>query len=256
MNSIKMIVTDLDGTLLHTNGTISVKTIDVLRQCQKQGILVVLATARFWIGAEKYINFIKPDYVISADGSVMHNREKLIDRYSFDVETTNLIIQSILEVNSNAEILALIDKRVYWNNEYISESERLFKAQYFNYKNPLSDGANKIATMLPDKEMADKIAKECGCKVIHYRDENVYSFVPLHAGKRNMIRKLADRLDISLEEIVTFGDDENDIEMLKECGLGIAVANALPEVKEIADEITLSNDEDGVASFIANKILN
>lgn len=57
-----------------------------------------------------------------------------------------------------------------------------------------------------------------------------------------------------MDEIVAFGDDENDIDMLKSCGLGVAVSNAIPEVQLVADKLTLSNDEDGVAFFIEREI--
>jgi hypothetical protein len=60
---------------------------------------------------------------------------------------------------------------------------------------------------------------------------------------------------ISLESIAAFGDDSNDIDMLKLCGKGIAVSNAVPEVLKIADEITSSNDEDGVARWINSNII-
>ena len=61
---------------------------------------------------------------------------------------------------------------------------------------------------------------------------------------------------IAMENIAAFGDDVNDIPMLEACGLGVAVANAGEEVKTIADKVTLSNDEDGVAYYIEKEILN
>lgn len=223
MKDIKMIVTDLDDTMLHSDKTIAVKTVDVLDKCQKQGIVVAIATARFWIGAEKYIDFIKPDYVISADG--------------------------------NAEILTAVDKNVYWNSMHITESEKLFKAKYFDYVSQMTERAGKIATILPDEEIAKNIVEECDCKIVGYRDENLYSFIPWDAGKLSMIQKLTERLGISLDEVVAFGDDVSDMEMLKACGVGVAVANALPQVKAIADEVTLSNDENGVAFFIEKHLI-
>lgn len=69
------------------------------------------------------------------------------------------------------------------------------------------------------------------------------------------IRELAKILNISLDEIVAFGDDKNDMEMLKMCGIGVAVDNAISEVKDIADSVTLSNDEDGVAEWLAKNVL-
>ena len=62
-------------------------------------------------------------------------------------------------------------------------------------------------------------------------------------------------MDISLNEIVAFGDDKNDMEMLKMCGIGVAVDNAISDVKDIADSVTLSNDEDGVAQWLAKNVL-
>ena len=88
-----------------------------------------------------------------------------------------------------------------------------------------------------------------------YRGENWYAFLPEGAGKVQAIRELAKILDISSDDIVAFGDDINDIEMLKMCGTGVAVTNAVPDVQAIADSVTLSNDEDGVAEWIIQNVL-
>ncbi|HBB29208.1 MAG TPA: Cof-type HAD-IIB family hydrolase [Clostridiales bacterium] len=252
--NVKMIVTDLDETLLRTDKTISKKTIEILHKCQMYGVVIVIATARFWIGAERYINVICPDYAITADGTMIHNAEKIIYSCQFDLRTTNRLIHMIHEVNATAEIMTAIDKKVYWNNLHISESDKLYKAEYYDYKSPLLEAANKIVARLPDKNVAEDIAKKCMCRLISYRDENLYGFLPYNVGKLHTIQKLADILHISMDEIVAFGDDENDIDMLKSCGLGVAVSNAIPEVQLVADKLTSSNDEDGVAFFIEREI--
>lgn len=250
MRDIKMIVTDLDGTLLRNNKTISDRTLRVLEQCRQRGIVFVIATARFWIGAEKVIDLVKPDYVISADGTMAHDAEKLICECRLHPGTTNLLIQKIREAKEDAEIITAVDRTVYWNSLHIAESARLYKAQYYDYHAPFAQGAHKIAAELPGKEDAERIAGECVCKMIGYRGENIYSFIAQEAGKAQMIQRLAEYLDISMEQVVAFGDDENDIEMLQVCGIGVAVANALPEVKAAADVVTLSNEQDGVAHFL------
>lgn len=255
MRKIKMIVTDLDGTLIRNDKSVSEYTLQVLKECQNRGIPVAIATARFWIGAEKYITLLQPDYVMSADGTMIHSKDAKMADCAFDVPTTNRLIRLIQEVNPNAEIVTAIDKKVYWNSLHISESERLYKAEYFDYMSELTEGAHKIAAELPNKATADSIAQKCACKYISYRGENLYGFIPMNAGKLTMIQMLAEKLSIPLEQIAAFGDDENDIEMLKACGLGVAVANGLSEVKAVADCVTLSNDEDGVAHFIENEIL-
>ena len=80
----KMILTDLDHTLLRSDGSVSEHTKQILKKCQDCGILVVIATARYWIGAERYIEEIRPDYEITTDGTLIHQRGKQI--YSCTIE--------------------------------------------------------------------------------------------------------------------------------------------------------------------------
>lgn len=252
---IKMIVTDLDGTLLNAKKELSERSIQTLHKCQAQGIIVTIATARYWIGAESYIDMLAPDYEITTDGTLIHRADKMIYSCGFDIETTNQLIQMILEANQDAKITVAAGKRVYWNSLHISESKKLRKAVYHDYSQPLPEAANKIAANLPSKEAAEAIAAKADCRVIAYRQENLYGFISGKAGKLQAIQSLACRLNISMDEIAAFGDDRNDIEMLKACGLGIAVSNAIPAVREAADKITLSHNEDGVAAFIESEIL-
>ena len=104
----------------------------------------------------------------------------------------------------------------------------MHKAVYCDYQKPLSCRANKIVAELPDYKTA---------------------------GKVQAIRELARLLNISLSDIAAFGDDKNDMEMLQICGTGVAVANAIPDVKNIADNVTLSNDENGVAEWLVKNVL-
>ena len=94
------------------------------------------------------------------------------------------------------------------------------------------------------------IADRNHCHLQSYRGENWYDFLPETAGKVQAIRELAKILGISLSDIAAFGDDINDMKMLKMCGAGVAVANAVADVRDIADSVTLSNDEVGVAEWI------
>ena len=119
----------------------------------------------------------------------------------------------------------------------------------------MSCRANKILAELPNYEIAEQIANRNHCRLQSFRGENWYAFMPVGAGKVQAIRELAKILDISLDDIVAFGDDISDMEMLKMCGIGVAVANAVPDIKAIADSVTLSNDEDGVAEWLAKNVL-
>ncbi len=251
----RMILTDLDGTLIRSDGSISERSKSILKSCQKSGIYIVIATARYWIGAERYIEEIQPDYEITTDGTLIHRHGEQIYSCYFEIEDTNKIIQDILEQDDKTEITVAAGRKVFWNSKHISESEKLHKAVYCNYQKPLSCQANKIVAELPDYETALEIANKNHCRLQSYRGENWYAFLPETAGKVQAIQELANLLKISLNEIVAFGDDKNDVEMLKMCGIGVAVDNAITDVKDVSDSITLSNDENGVAEWLAKNVL-
>lgn len=250
----KMILTDLDGTLLRSDGSISERTKLILKSCQDRGIYIVIATARYWIGAERYIEEIQPDYEITTDGTLIHHHGEQIYSCNLDIKDTNQIIQDILARDDKTEITVAAGRQVFWNSTHISESEKLHKAVYCDYRKPLSCRANKITAQLPDYETALEIANKNCCRLQSYRGESWYAFLPQTAGKVRAIRELAKILHISLNETAAFGDDKNDMEMLKMCGIGIAVENAISEVKDIADGVTLSNDEEGVAEWLAKNV--
>ena len=252
---IRMILTDLDHTLLKQDGSVSEKTLQILTACRTKGIRFAIATARYWIGAERYIDLLNPDYEITTDGTLVHSHGQCIYSCAFSVSETNAIISGIAEAVPGAEITAACGKTVYWNSYHISESEKLHKAVYCDYSSPLDVQANKIVAELQDESVAREIAAKTNSKLQCYRGEKWYAFMPAASGKTAAIRALAEISGISPEDTVAFGDDLNDIEMLRFCGTGIAVANAIPEVQEAADEITLSNDEDGVAKWLADHCL-
>ncbi len=251
----KMILTDLDHTLLRSDGSISDYTKQVLKKCQDCGILIVIATARYWIGAERYIKEIQPDYEITTDGTLIHQRGEQIYSCSMNQKDANQIIQDLREQNPKTEITVASGCQVFWNSHHISESEKLHKAVFNDYEKPLRCQINKIVAELSDERIAVEIANKNHCHLQSYRGENWYAFLPEESGKIQAIHELAKLLNLSLSDIVSFGDDRNDMEMLQICGIGVAVSNAVTEVKAIADCVTLSNDEDGVADWIEKNIL-
>ena len=253
---IRMILTDLDHTLLRQDGSVSERTLQVLAACRAEGIRFAIATARYWIGAERYIDLLNPDYEITTDGTLVHSHGQCIYSCAFSAAETNAIISGIAEAVPGAEITAACGKTVFWNSRHISESEKLHKAVYCDYSSPLDVQANKIVAELPDESAARDIAAKTNCRLQCYRGEKWYAFMPAASGKTAAIRAMAEISGISLKDTVAFGDDLNDIEMLKLCGTGVAVANAIPQVLEAADEITLSNDDDGLAKWLADHCLN
>lgn len=251
----KLILTDLDHTLLRSDGTVSERTLDVLKRCREKGCTFAIATARYWIGAERYIELLKPDYEITTDGTLIHSGDECIYSCCFTAEETNGIVAALLEAAPGTEVTVAQGKTVYWNSRHIAESEKLHKAVYCEYNEPLEAGGSKIVAELSSEKTAQRIAEKFGCKLQCYRGENWYGFLPKGAGKTAAITALAEKCGIALYDTIAFGDDRNDMEMLELCGTGVAVANAVDEVLDIADEVTESNDEDGVALWLEREIL-
>ena len=245
-----MILTDLDHTLLRSDGTVSEHTLEVLSEVRKNGAGLAIATARYWIGAERYIDLLKPDFEITTDGTLIHANGDCIYSVGFSLEETNRIVREIFDIYPEAEVTLASGKTVLWNSLHISESPRLHKALFCDFREPLTCCANKIAVSFPEKEYAERIAEKLGCKLQCYRGEALYAFLPKRSGKVLAIQALSEESGIPISDVIAFGDDSNDIEMLTVCGTGVAVGNAIPEVKEAASYITASNDEDGVANFL------
>lgn len=242
----KAIVLDLDGTLLCTDKSISQRTMKVIEQCKNAGILVIVATARFWFKAEKYLEMIRPDYAILADGTQIYRRDEMIRGFSMNEQAVNGMIQALKKQEPSAEFVASTGKELLCSASGISEQWR----RSYAFEEALYQPVFKIAAMLESAEVADALAEEYGCRLYSYRDENLYGFTAKEAGKYQAVQALSKFLGIELEDMVAFGDDENDYEILKYCGTGVAMANAIVQIREVADTITDSNDEDGVAAYL------
>ena len=93
------------------------------------------------------------------------------------------------------------------------------------------------------------------CDLIHFSDGPWYKLTPKHATKENAILQMCDALELQPVQIIAFGDDYADIGMLKMCGLGIAMGNAIDEVKKVADVVIGNNDDDGIAIWLETTFL-
>lgn len=263
----KLIVTDLDGTALRNDKTLSEETIEAFARCKENNIPVAIATARYIIGAKPYADALQADYQILTDGTlVLHNGE-IIYSNTMDLSMTNQILQQLYQKNFLKHIAVPTAEGLFrYPLEFASPamsptaSEQNKDPQtpgiYFDITKEFPYPANKMVVELPYPEAAKEIASACGCKQFQYRNENRYTFFHPTASKLNAISFLASRLQISLRDILVFGDDINDIEMITHCGCSVAMGNALDEVKDAADFVTDSNEKNGVAAFLLHHVLS
>ena len=107
-----------------------------------------------------------------------------------------------------------------------------------------------------NQDKADKLTRSLSdCDCIRFSDGFWYKFTKKNVTKENAIMKITEVCGFSTDSIIAFGDDYADIGMLELCGTGVAMENAIDEVKESADIVIGSNDEEGIADFIENEIL-
>ena len=216
------------------------------------------ATSRSEKNSEKYISRIRPDILICSGGAVVKYREQYVLVSDFSVEETRGMISTVREIcGDQTEITVDTIDDHFWN--YTSKPTMYGKdwgeSTYSDF-NRFSEKALKMCVNISDEKLAESLSQnlpECSC--VRFSDGNWYKFARRTATKEFAIRFFCEKSDISLDEVIAFGDDWADIRMLQLCGMGIAVENAIPEVLEVADRVIRNNDEDGVASFLFHELL-
>lgn len=253
----KLIVTDLDDTLLRGDKTISPRTVSVLERCRKKGFLLGVATARGETNTLQCVGSIRPELVISSAGALARYRGESVYRCCFDREETKKILDAALDITGGACRIGVDTEDAYYRN-YREESnilsQNLADVQYTDFRD-FGREALKMTIRLPDEETARKIAGQTACDCVRFLGSDWYKFSRREATKENALRWALHKMAISEREVIAFGDDLVDREMLRISGKGVAMGNALRAVKEAADDVTGTNEEDGVAVWLEEHIL-
>lgn len=264
LDKIKMIFLDIDGTLYNSEKQVTEYTKNTLNRVKNKGIYVVLCSGR----TNKDVCEISIDvdasrYVISSNGAFVYN-------YVDDVD----IFESVMEKEILEKMWTLCEKEKKWeliieSKEQVYINELMFRRrpEGFIKIDKIDDIANKkIFQMVINIEESGKYNK---VKEILEKERKIWtpnygvgvkcSFFDINnknIDKGIGIQHLIKNLGIEKEETIGFGDGINDLAMFRECGIGVAMGNAEQVLKNMADYITLKNDEDGVAKFIEKYILD
>lgn len=257
-NACKLLLFDLDGTLLQSDKTISKRTLSVLKQCREKGILIGVSTSRSEQNSLVYLNELMPDILISSGGALVKYGTEYIYKAEFSVaETNNMIDMARAVCGEDCEITIDTTDSHYWN--YKIDPKKLDQSwgdSIYTDFTDFSECALKMCVEIFDQNKADELAHklpECDC--IRFSDGYWYKFTKKNVTKENAIIKITEVCGFGTESIIAFGDDYADIGMLQLCGTGVAMGNAIDEVKDKADVVIGSNDEDGIAVFIENEII-
>ncbi|MEI3219109.1 MAG: Cof-type HAD-IIB family hydrolase [Lachnoclostridium sp.] len=272
---IKMIGFDLDDTLLTSNKELTLYTKEVLTKAIRQGIVVLPATGRPLCGlTEEIRNFPGIRYALTANGARLLDMKEGTILYECLVprETTEKLLNIFLQYDALVEIyyegvgFAQEDKLQRIHEffprqamaEYVLTTRKMVKdvRRKFEETDLPSDKVQAVFKTLEEKERALKevLSKVEGIEAVSSLGNNIEVNVK-GVNKGSSLVRLGEMLGIRREEIMAFGDGENDIAMMEAVGFGVAMENGLDAVKAAARYITASNNEDGVAKAIEKYVL-
>ena len=267
-NDIKLIALDLDGTLLTTDKRLSVRNRAALQAASRQGVFIVPATGRIFRGLPRFIldwPFLK--YAILSNGAAI-----------YDVENDKMLCRTEIPLAQALEIMTWLDGQPVIYDCYMDGRGYMTRTMWqqidryawspivVEYMKSIRRPVPELKAFLRDQGRdIQKVQAFC-------RDEDtqrrllehmpfpgiaVSSSVPRNleinhesATKGQALLSLAGRLGLKREQVMAFGDGLNDISMIENAGIGVAMGNAVDEVLRAADKITATNDEDGVAAVI------
>lgn len=249
----KLLLFDLDGTLLRSDKTISKATLKALQKCRKNGILIGISTSRAEHNALSFLSKLQPNVLITSGGALVKYNGKYIYKAEFSKEETKQMIALAREIcGKDCEITVDTVNSHYWNYKIDPKKNDCTWGDsiYTDFDN-FEKNSLKMCVEIFDDSKARQLKEslnECDC--VRFSDGYWYKFTKKTATKENAIINFCSLSEIKAEEIVAFGDDYADIGMLELCGKGIAMGNAVKEVKNKADLIIGSNDEDGIAEYL------
>jgi len=271
MSKIKVIILDVDGTLTNSEKVITKKTKDALMKVQEQGAILILASGRPTSGLMDFAKELKMDenhgLLVSFNGSKVVDCEtnKVLFNETMTVEEG----QAVLEHMKKFKVKPMIDKDDYmYVNDvydcYIDNGGKPFNIIKYESRGgkfklcEMDDLAafadyplNKILTAgdpeyLKEhyKEMMEPFKDTLSCM---FTAPFYFEFTAKGIDKAKALDTVLIPIGYKREEMIAFGDGHNDASMVKYAGIGVAMENAVADLKAIADEVTLSNEEDGIA---------
>lgn len=258
----KLIAIDLDGTMITKDHRITDENMKAVKKLVDRDVKVVISTGRAYDSAKKFVERLGlttvNDYVIAYQGCKLYrpfNDEKV-----FEIGISNELVQEIIEFVKGYNVGLVM----YEDTKLFSQQHHETIATYINsIEMPLSDikfdinnsNITKVITV-GERDELEKMVAEIPEHLKEntnnfFSHSNLYEFISKNANKGLALEKLCDILGIDMKDTVAIGDNGNDIELVKMAGFGVAMSNAYEGLKEVADYITVKdNNNSGVAEVI------
>lgn len=255
----KLLAIDLDGTLLNDQKQISEQDITAINKARALGLRVIIATGRPTSGARRVletIGFAHGDFLISNNGSSILELPGFINRltlpitvrdhrridafckaqglrhYSFDA--TYCLSESLHEFTEWEQDANQIEVQVV-DFSQLDETRELLKVMAFGQPDEID---RAVAAVTPELYRRYAVVRSA---------DVLLEFLHPQATKGNAVKTVADWLGLKRSQVICIGDSGNDLDMIQFAGLGIAMGNAHPDIKNAADDVTASNQNSGIA---------
>lgn len=275
MPNYDILFLDMDGTVLRSDKTVSARTRNALKAAQAEGVKLVVATGRTLKIAPPIVYELNFDYAIISNGASVYDLKtgERLQHKPFNPQSARVLYELIkdecdfIEYFAAGEILlskkshAMINTRAIpsWHKKYFNENETPVWESDEAYIAAGAPGLEKVGLVRYNSAILDRIRPKLLATGLFNITGSISRSMEVNdktCSKGVAITELCSRLGIDMARSAAVGDSSNDLQMIKAAGCGVAVANAKPEVIAAADHVTASNDEDGVALFIEEKVLN
>ena len=263
----KLVALDMDGTLLNENQKINDRVKKAISEARKRGTKIILSSGRGFRGIEKYVRELGLDeLVISLNGAVVTDASG--DNTVFSIHMEPEVTRRIIELQQEYDVFS-----IYFEGLKMYVEELNDKAIYFSEFEgvkviPVGNMLDFYTTqpigkmlMIGEYEkflvFRERLLGELGQYInVTFSMPEFLEAYNINVSKGIILNKVANYYGLKRDEVIAIGDGENDISMIEYAGLGVAMGNAMEEVKKAADLITRANAEDGVARVIEEYILN
>lgn len=267
---IKMILFDIDGTLVTKHARALESTRKAIVAAQKQGIICGVATGRGPIHLTEQIDALNLDVFVTYNGQLVYTKEETLHAEAFSKETLGKIVDfadeghrqmmfggrtrmegsSLMKFGQNTTAKKLARFLPKWfpisfvKNFLIKFRPRKEECRYHEL-NVLEEDIYQCVLLSPveEKDYLQQQLPEC---TMTRSNPYVVDIIPKGGSKLRGIKRTMEHFDLSLDEVMVFGDNWNDVEMLSGVGIGIAMGNAPSGVKAVADYVTDSNENHGI----------
>jgi Cof subfamily protein (haloacid dehalogenase superfamily) len=263
----KVIISDLDGTLLNQHHVISDYTRSVFQELHQQNYLIVVATGRHHLDAMPLVERLGvPLYLVTSNGARIHSPNKDL---LFSVNMDSEIVKSILDLDIDSDITTVLFKEEVWqtnkHNEKLNSfsKDATYHRELVNFDELEDFEAIKIFFT---HESQDKLIAVRDLILAHHPESFNHAFsLPIclefmdkEVDKSHAIAKILEKENLDFTHAVSFGDGFNDEMMLKSTGKGLIMGNAPETLKNKLPhlEVIASNHEDGVAKYLSDLLLN